>query len=105
MPSEVSLFYAVEMSGICQERVICFLPVLSGREPTESPDHRRSAKRDRRSRDATGVDSVGRVAWSISYQRFRMRMPELLFAPTLTITVSGDSRLIAALLSPSRDPR
>ena len=30
MPSEVSLFYAVEMSDICQESVICFLPVLSG---------------------------------------------------------------------------
>ena len=28
MSSELSLFYAVEMSGICQESVICFLPVL-----------------------------------------------------------------------------
>ena len=33
MSSELSLFYAVEMSGICQESVICFLPVLSGGVP------------------------------------------------------------------------
>ena len=33
MSSELSLFYAVEMSGICQESVICFLPVLSDGVP------------------------------------------------------------------------